>query len=609
MIEAEGKTNHVEDQKIKIRERYKGVDPDSLDVIPAKPKVDVYQTEEEQRVAVYARVSTDDPRQTSSYELQKNYYEDLVQQRPNWVLVDIYADEGISGTSLKHRDAFIRMIEDCKRGKIDLIITKNVSRFARNIVDCIGYVRQLAALKPPVGVIFETERIYTLDSKSEMSLSFIATLAQEESHNKSESMNKSVEMRFKHGIFLTPVLLGYDKDEYGNLIINEEEATTVRNIYFMCIFGYSTSEIAQKLNELEKQTKRGNTNWSIGSILHILTNERYCGDVLARKTFTPNFLDHKSKKNNKDRNQYYQRDHHEPIISRDDFIAVQQILRNAKYGNKDGFLPHLTIIDEGLLHGYISINPRWAGFTPDDYITALQSIPTNVKSSSIETYEVKEGSFDLRGYEIARGQFFASPHRISVSIWIDKLIFSSEAIHKLNNVFFIEILIHPEKKVMAIRPAKKENRNHMQWARNHKQSIVPRMISGKAFLPTLFDLLGWDGKWKYKITGSFLQKENECLLSFNTDEAEVIIPVEKTNQAQSADSKNKIHAFPLDWKDDFGPGYYERMAEEKKKQDIQKWKITSAGIPFKNQTLNVTPKSEIERILQSIIPQEESGHE
>ena len=257
MKESEGKAGSRAEQKQKIRERYKGIDPDSLDVIPAKPRIDIYETDIEQRVAVYARVSTDDPRQTSSYELQKNYYEDLVQHNPHWTLVDIYADEGISGTSLNHREAFKRMIQDCNDGKIDLIITKSVSRFARNIVDCIEQVRRLAALKPPVGVMFETERIYTLDSKSEMSLSFIATLAQEESHNKSEIMNASIEMRFKHGIFLTPKLLGYDKDDEGNLVINEEEAQTVQLIFFMYLYGYSTTEIASRLEELDRKTKRG----------------------------------------------------------------------------------------------------------------------------------------------------------------------------------------------------------------------------------------------------------------------------------------------------------------------------------------------------------------
>ena len=171
----EEKSRNTQIIKQKIRDRYKGVSEDILDVIPATPQEDFYKSESTKRVAVYARVSTDDPNQTSSYELQKNHYEDMVNRRANWVLVDIYADEGISGTSLQHRDSFLRMISDCRAGKIDLIVTKSVSRFARNIIDCIGYVRQLKAADPPIGVFFETENIFTLDENSEMSLSFIAT--------------------------------------------------------------------------------------------------------------------------------------------------------------------------------------------------------------------------------------------------------------------------------------------------------------------------------------------------------------------------------------------------------------------------------------------------
>lgn len=218
MKENEERLSNAAAQKEKIRQRYKGVDIDELDVIPALPQTNFYEDRREKRVAVYARVSTDDPRQTSSYELQKNHYQDVVSRHPGWNLIEIYADEGISGTSLQHRDEFVRMINDCYAGKIDLIVTKSVSRFARNVLDCIGYVRKLAALQPPIGVFFETENIYTLNSNSEMSLSFISTLAQEESHNKSEIMNASIEMRFRRGIFLTPPLLGYDQDENGNLI-------------------------------------------------------------------------------------------------------------------------------------------------------------------------------------------------------------------------------------------------------------------------------------------------------------------------------------------------------------------------------------------------------
>ena len=295
MNENEQKAGSVADQKSKIRERYKGIDPDELDVIPALPQEDIFAVENEQRVAVYARVSTDDPRQTSSYELQKNHYHDVISKSPNWKLVQIYADEGISGTSLQHRDQFKLMIEDCKKGQIDLIVTKSVSRFARNVVDCIGYVRELLSLPHPVGVFFETERLNTFDPKSEMVLSFMATLAQEESHTKSEIMNASIEMRFRRGIFLTPILLGYDHDEDGNLIINEGEAKIVKLIFMMYLNGCTCQEIADTLTGLGCETKKGNTIWSPGSILQILQNERHCGDVLAHKTYTPNYLNHKSK--------------------------------------------------------------------------------------------------------------------------------------------------------------------------------------------------------------------------------------------------------------------------------------------------------------------------
>ncbi|MGI6735776.1 MAG: recombinase family protein [Anaerovoracaceae bacterium] len=447
-----------QDRKSKIRERYKGIDESTLDVIPAIPREDFYNGTTEKRVAVYARVSTDDPRQTSSYELQKNHYTDLVNRRPDWKLVDIYADEGISGTSLNHRDSFLRMIDDCNNDKIDLIVTKSVSRFARNIMDCIGYVRLLKGKKPPIGIFFETENIYTLDPNSEMSLAFIATLAQEESHTKSEIMNASIEMRFKRGIFLTPALLGYDVDEDGNLVINEDEAQTVRLIFFLYLYGYSTQGIAEILTKLGRKTKKGNTTWSPGSILQILQNERHCGDVLARKTWTPNYLDHKSRKNKQDRNQYRQRDHHESIISRDDFIAVQRLIANAKYGNKS-ILPALHVVKDGALRGFVSINPRWAGFKVEDYYEACQSAYEGsewYRRLKEKRSQLSKGDFDLRGYEIAHGQFFDTPGRNTVTISHDQVKFTIPTIRKFGDARTVELLIHPEKKLLAVRPVPKD---------------------------------------------------------------------------------------------------------------------------------------------------------
>ena len=181
----------IDEQKARIRQRYKGIDPEELEVIPALPPEDIFKTEKKLRVAVYARVSTDDPRQTSSYELQKNHYQDVVNKNPNWMLVEIYADEGISGTSLQHRDAFKKLIEDCEAGKIDLIITKSVSRFARNTVDCLETVRMLKAMG--IGVFFEEQNIDTLKSDSELYLVIYAGFAQSES----ESISKNITWSFR----------------------------------------------------------------------------------------------------------------------------------------------------------------------------------------------------------------------------------------------------------------------------------------------------------------------------------------------------------------------------------------------------------------------------
>lgn len=475
--------------KEKIRAKYKGINPDELEVIPALPKENIFEENKMRRVAVYARVSTGDPRQTSSYELQKNHYLDVVNRNPSWSLVDIYADEGISGTSLMHREQFKRMIADCKRNRIDLIVTKSVSRFARNVMDCIGYVRELKALNPPIGVFFETEGIFTLDGRSDMQLAFMATTAQEESHNKSEIMNASIEMRFRRGIFLTPKLLGYDLDSEGMLVINEEEAKTVRLIFFMYLFGYTCQNIADQLTLLERKTKKGNTVWTPGAVLQQLQNERHCGDVLARKTWTPDYLNHKSVKNRQDRNQYKKLDHHEAIISRDDFITVQHMIRNAKYGSK-GILPELHVISEGALFGFVSIHPKWR-FKKNDYINACKSVYGDREiMSNPQENEVcaEEGDFDLRNYEVARTQFFTTQRMMSVSFSYSDIKFSANCIHKLPNIEYIELLINPKEHLLAVRPSVKDSKNSIQWSKTKNGVIAARNISGAAFIPVIYEM-------------------------------------------------------------------------------------------------------------------------
>ena len=240
------------ERKERVRRRINTkVDPENYEFIPAKKPIDYYDNDIEQRVAVYARVSTDNVQQTSSYELQKKYYEDFVVHHPNWTLVKIYADEGISGTSLAHRDEFNNMIADCRSGKIDMIITKSVSRFARNVVDCISMVRMLAELASPVGVFFESECIFSLKDDSQMALSFQATMAQEESHIRSRSMETSLRMRLDGGLPLTPKLLGYRYKLLGRVIHAKDE--------WLIAFDLTATEVYQRVLKDGEKPKSSRT--------------------------------------------------------------------------------------------------------------------------------------------------------------------------------------------------------------------------------------------------------------------------------------------------------------------------------------------------------------
>ena len=502
-----------------------------------------------------------------------------------------------------------------------MIVTKTVARFARNILDCIGHVRELAALQPLIGIFFETENIYTLNPNSEMSLSFIATLAQEESHNKSEIMNASIEMRFRRGIFLTPPLLGYDQGDDGNLIINEEEAKTVQLIFFMYLYGYTCQQIADTLSKLGCLTKKGSTVWSPGSVLQILQNERHCGDVLARKTWTPNYLNHRSKKNKQDRNQYRKRNHHDAIISRDDFIAVQHLISNAKYGNK-GILPELQVIAEGALAGFVSINPRWAGFSADDYIRASRSIKDKTENALPEDMEItaQSGDFDLRGYEIARSQFFDIVRKPSVTFSMNELKFGVECIRKMDNIPYVELLLYPDEYLLAVRPAAKENRNAVRWTVLKETVFHPRIISGAAFVKTIYEIFGWKEDCRYRVRGIRKQNGDETVYLFDMRETEVFIPSEyvTSDDEELSDVPENIEysqvkpiistpktvcAFPADWASSFGSDYYRhaQVLEMLAFRETGEWNALSSGQVFNETPLQVTSAEDVKTHIDMII--------
>lgn len=275
-------------------------------------------------------MSTDQEEQLSSYENQVNYYREFISKHEDYELVDIYADEGISATNTKKRDAFNRLIQDCKAGKVDRILVKSISRFARNTLDCIKYVRELKELG--VGVTFEKENIDSLDSKGEVLLTILSSLAQDESRSISENATWGIRKKFERGEVRvnTTKFMGYDKDENGRLIINPQQAETVKYIYEKFLEGYSPESIAKYLNDNEIPGWTGKANWYPSAIQKMLQNEKYKGDALLQKTFTVDFLTKKRVQNDGQVDQYYVENSHEAIIDKDIWELVQLELARRK---------------------------------------------------------------------------------------------------------------------------------------------------------------------------------------------------------------------------------------------------------------------------------------
>ena len=278
---------------------------------------------QKKRVAAYCRVSTDQAEQLSSYEAQVKYYTAYIEGNPEYECAGIYADEGISGTNTKKREQFNRMIEDCKARKIDMVITKSISRFARNTLDTLTYVRLLKDLG--IEVFFEKENIKTLDSKGEVLLSILSSLAQDESRSISENSTWGIRRRFEQGkLHINHTkFLGYDKDKNGNLVINPKQAKIVKRIYEDFLDGKGANRIARELENDGTLNWNGKAKWYEGSIRKMLTNEKYKGDALLQKTYTVDFLSKKRADNDGQVPQYYVEDSHPAIIDKEMWEAVQ----------------------------------------------------------------------------------------------------------------------------------------------------------------------------------------------------------------------------------------------------------------------------------------------
>lgn len=319
-----------------------------ISIIPARPQVgnNIKATTSEKpklQVAAYCRVSTDSDEQATSYEAQIEHYTEYIGKNPDWELAGIFADDGISGTNTKYRTEFNRMIDECMAGNIDMVITKSISRFARNTLDCLKYIRQLKDKNIPV--YFEKEAINTLDAKGEVLITIMASLAQQESQSMSQNIKLGLQYRYQQGKVQINHnhFLGYTKDAEGNLVIDPEQAEVVKRIYREYLEGKSMDKITAGLEADGILTGARKTKWWTSTINKILRNEKYIGDALLQKTYTTDFLIKTRVKNHGAMPQYYVEGNHEAIIPKDIFMMVQEelvrrrVVHTSKNGTKRSF--------------------------------------------------------------------------------------------------------------------------------------------------------------------------------------------------------------------------------------------------------------------------------
>ena len=312
----------------------------NITLIPARKRVGSTAAKEKVkklRVAAYCRVSTETEEQNSSYEVQVAHYTDFIKKNAEWEFAGIFADDGISGTNTKKREEFNRMIDECMEGNIDLVITKSISRFARNTLDCLKYIRQLKDKN--ISVFFEKENINTMDTKGEVLLTIMASLAQQESQSLSQNVKLGLQYRYQQGKVQVNHnrFMGYTKDEEGNLIIVPEEADIIKRIYREYLEGKSLAGIGRGLEKDGILTAAGKPKWRPETIKKILNNEKYIGDALLQKTITVDFLTKKRVKNEGHLPQYYVENSHEAIIPKELFLQTQEELhrRNNIYTGTD----------------------------------------------------------------------------------------------------------------------------------------------------------------------------------------------------------------------------------------------------------------------------------
>lgn len=532
--EMEWKPQYADKDFIKeqIRKRVRNASVgDNVTFIPANPVPSVYD-DKHKNVAVYTRVSTKSTEQVSSIENQTKYYTEKIGKNPNWNLQQIYSDEGKSGTSIKKRENFQRMIADAKNKKMDLILCASVSRFARNLKECLEKVDELRYTNPrrPVGVYFETENIFTLNPDSDDAFKVHAMLADWESKNKSRRMILSYDQRICTGQYPVADLLGYRHTIDGQLILQEDEAKTVRFIFLAYALGYSYKEIAEILTQKQRPTLKGRTEWNSGMVRNITKNERRWGDLNARKTVVIDYKSNKIVKNDKIRDAAFVSQHHEGIVTPEIAKAVHFITSSNQ--KLEGGIPELSVIKQGALKGFVTISPYWNAIDSSLLYDICKSAYSDEEFLQLK-HEVnilngKEHSnvcsLKYTGYEVPYGIYFMNSNTPTLTISNKRIQFNKKCHEKLGKCDYIEILYHPIMQTIILKACN-------TFSSSAFRCVTPNgnftnRITSPIFCNSLYENMDWIKKYDFKFRGILRERGQEKILMFFLDEPQILVDKE-----------------------------------------------------------------------------------
>ena len=525
------------------------------------------------RAAAYVRVSTDSIQQETSLELQREYYENRIKNNPEYEFIRIYEDDGISATGIEKRKGFLKMMEDCKTGKIDLILVKSISRFARNVGDLLNSINVLNALNPPVEIRFEIENISTFTPMGEMFITVLGILAQWESQLKSEANTWAIDNLFKQGKFYMPAIYGYTKENGRDkpLLINEDEAKIVRLCYAMAVSGCSFFKIANTLNALGIKSRLGNTTWKRSGVISLLSTEKYIGNFTARKTVTPNYKTHKSKKNEGEKDQYRGNGYYEPIVPPLAYDVALKIIKNRRGGN-DG-IPCLKAVPEGVLKGFVTVDKSVRGYMLSDYADASRSVCEMEDEAEINIFADKISVFDFRNYDTVSSLFFDDRIKPSCLIKNGNLTFNASCRKSLGTEK-VEILFHPKKAILAIRSSEEE--------KGFQNVSITKSVSLSSFIPIALESAELKSGYPYRIYGTKRAKNGEYIMFFELRNAQII------------SSKKDDYILPNKYAQCYGDGYYENLtACDLHKIDIEGlWQALEESKPADSLAGNVVELTE-----------------